>query len=190
MRIRLSKRPDNRDSKHNHWNWDIFKNYDHNTLGDLNILREEEEEEKEEKEEEEEEEKEEEEKEEEEKEEKEEEEEEEKEEEEKEEEASMNMDLYNTNIEDEVMNLFNTNIEEQNMILENIKKEKKNTIEEEEDLCMYCLDRKPNTVVYPCKHRKICHICSPKLKNTNDALICIYCRCPIDINHIEIINTD
>ena len=169
MRIRLSKRPDNRDSKHNHWNWDIFKNYDHNTLGDLNILREEEEEEKEEKEEEEEE---------------------EKEEEEKEEEASMNMDLYNTNIEDEVMNLFNTNIEEQNMILENIKKEKKNTIEEEEDLCMYCLDRKPNTVVYPCKHRKICHICSPKLKNTNDALICIYCRCPIDINHIEIINTD
>lgn len=57
--------------------------------------------------------------------------------------------------------------------------DKKIKIENDEDPCMICLDKIPDTIVLPCKHRVVCKDCSIGLRNTADKSICVHCRCPI-----------
>lgn len=54
-----------------------------------------------------------------------------------------------------------------------------NNKEKEEDMCMVCLDKEPNTMVMPCEHCVVCKECSLELENTNNAWFCIKCRQPI-----------
>ena len=51
------------------------------------------------------------------------------------------------------------------------------------ELCIICEENKPNTIVRPCGHKVVCHICSMKLQNTSNAKLCIVC-------HAEIIQID
>lgn len=44
------------------------------------------------------------------------------------------------------------------------------------DECMICLVNPPNTLVLPCMDRVVCSACSPMLKKTPDAHICVQCR--------------
>jgi len=48
-----------------------------------------------------------------------------------------------------------------------------------EEECLVCMDAKPDTMVFPCRHCVVCQSCSIKLQNTNDATLCMKCRCPI-----------
>ncbi len=52
-------------------------------------------------------------------------------------------------------------------------------VDEDDDVCMICLVNRPNTLVLPCMDRVVCTQCSPKLKATPDAHICVKCRRPI-----------
>ena len=49
----------------------------------------------------------------------------------------------------------------------------------EPDTCMICMDLPADTLVLPCGHVVVCRACSVRLRDTNDALICCACRCPI-----------
>jgi hypothetical protein len=51
--------------------------------------------------------------------------------------------------------------------------------EDEEEVCMICLDAKPNTMVLPCEHVVVCKACSTRLPSTPDAHTCVRCRRPI-----------
>lgn len=50
----------------------------------------------------------------------------------------------------------------------------------DEKECMICLSELPNTMVLPCGHIIVCETCSRQLEKTNNALICVKCRQPID----------
>jgi len=52
-------------------------------------------------------------------------------------------------------------------------------VDNDEDVCMVCLDREPNTMVLPCEHCVVCKECSIGLRNTNDKKTCVRCRRPI-----------
>ena len=195
LRTSLGKRADNTDSKNNYFNWEIFKNCDFNTLltTDEKVEVEEEKEVKIEDEEKEV-------KVEEEKEVKVEEEKEVKVEEEKEVNDEKKGDIKGWDVEvgdDYSMDIDDDIIKEQIQILEDINK--RNMIKEkeedsmvidddEEGICLMCMDRKANTIVYPCKCNVICSECSVQLRNTNDSDICFQCRRSIDVKRIEIKN--
>ena len=49
----------------------------------------------------------------------------------------------------------------------------------DDNVCMICLDREPNTMVLPCEDCVVCKECSTGLKNTNDHHTCVKCRRPI-----------
>lgn len=70
------------------------------------------------------------------------------------------------------------NIDSETKEIESVNKKQK--VEEKEDnVCMICLDREPNTMVLPCEHCVVCKECSIQLRNTNDKHICVRCRRPI-----------
>ena len=50
---------------------------------------------------------------------------------------------------------------------------------DDDDLCMICMDRKPETKVMPCGDFVVCKICSNNLKSTSDHHTCVKCRRPI-----------
>lgn len=50
------------------------------------------------------------------------------------------------------------------------------TTNDDDNLCMICLNNKPETKVEPCGHSVVCNICSDKLKYTNDYDTCVRCR--------------
>ena len=58
-----------------------------------------------------------------------------------------------------------------------IKDNEKN--EEDDNLCLICMENVANTMVMPCEHVVVCKQCSDKLKNTNDKNTCVKCRRPI-----------
>lgn len=68
---------------------------------------------------------------------------------------------------------------QQQVLLVASKKRKVGEKEEEEDTCMICLDKRPNTLVFPCMHCVVCSDCSVKLSQTNDSKICVQCRVKI-----------
>lgn len=48
------------------------------------------------------------------------------------------------------------------------------------DLCIICIDRKPNVVFLPCRHLKCCDECSSLLAAQNEnQLLCPYCKGPV-----------
>lgn len=58
-------------------------------------------------------------------------------------------------------------------IEKNKRDEKK---QDEEDVCVICMEEKPNTLVLPCMCSVVCQKCSKMLENTNDKDICVKCR--------------
>lgn len=48
--------------------------------------------------------------------------------------------------------------------------------ETDDDACLICEYRKPDTTVMPCLHRVVCQVCSPLLEQTADAKTCCRCR--------------
>ncbi|MHA1681304.1 MAG: RING finger protein [Promethearchaeota archaeon] len=60
---------------------------------------------------------------------------------------------------------------------------KENRNEEEEFVCMICMDRPPSTCVHPCRHVVVCSACSIGLRATADKGKCVRCR--ISIESIE-----
>lgn len=63
---------------------------------------------------------------------------------------------------------------------EPIEQKAKKQEDEDDDECMICLERAPNTTVEPCGCRVVCSQCSDGLKNTADAHTCVRCRRPIE----------
>lgn len=53
---------------------------------------------------------------------------------------------------------------------------KKRKTDDDEFVCMICMDARPATVVHPCLHCVACVQCSAKLRLTNDARTCVRCR--------------
>ena len=51
---------------------------------------------------------------------------------------------------------------------------------DDDDECMVCMDRRPDTLVLPCMHMVVCSTCSPLLAGTPDAATCLRCRRPIE----------
>jgi len=45
--------------------------------------------------------------------------------------------------------------------------------------CVVCLERPADTLVIPCEHIVVCHLCSKDLETSSNALICVICRSPI-----------
>ena len=46
-----------------------------------------------------------------------------------------------------------------------------------EEECMICMENKPGTTVFPCRHRVVCQICSLELeKEQNFKKVCIKCK--------------
>jgi hypothetical protein len=48
--------------------------------------------------------------------------------------------------------------------------------EEEEFLCIICMENPPDTMVLPCRHVTVCRRCSALLPNTADRYTCCRCR--------------
>jgi len=53
-------------------------------------------------------------------------------------------------------------------------------IENNDEMCMICLEKPPTTLVLPCGHKVVCDDCSKALRKTNDNKICCQCRCKIE----------
>lgn len=120
QRNKVGKKPANYQSKHNHYFWPIFQNYDPETLLDLN-----------------------------------------------------KNDTNKRKIDE--VKIDEVKIDPEIKEPEN----KKQKVEEEDELCMICLDIKPDTMVLPCEHCVVCKECSIGLRNTNDKKTCVRCRRPI-----------
>ena len=45
-------------------------------------------------------------------------------------------------------------------------------IEEDEFMCIICMERPPETMVLPCRHVVVCRECSIQLPNTSDKYTC------------------
>jgi hypothetical protein len=54
-----------------------------------------------------------------------------------------------------------------------------NMEEDDEDLCIICMENPPETLVLPCGDCTVCKTCSEGLKNTSDHHTCVKCRRPI-----------
>lgn len=92
----------------------------------------------------------------------------------------VNFDTLMTN--EEYSNLFGISIDDNcyqsnNPEIQNIGETLENT---EIDECMICLENVPDTMVLPCEHNVVCKSCSDKLRETNDAKICVRCRREIE----------
>ena len=54
-----------------------------------------------------------------------------------------------------------------------------------DDKCVVCLDQHIQTVLSPCKHRKLCWRCTELLVNQHGAdLKCPICRTPVEMVHV------
>ena len=49
-----------------------------------------------------------------------------------------------------------------------------------EDVCMVCLEAKPNTIIFPCEHQVVCFECSKELEGGPNKDLCVKCRQKID----------
>ena len=54
--------------------------------------------------------------------------------------------------------------------------EDKEPDEDEEFVCIICMERPPETMVLPCRHVSVCRECSAKLPSTADRYLCCRCR--------------
>lgn len=52
--------------------------------------------------------------------------------------------------------------------------------DDDEGLCMICLDKIADTIVHPCLHCVVCSACSIKLRDSADSRKCVRCRCDIE----------
>jgi len=48
--------------------------------------------------------------------------------------------------------------------------------DEEEFVCIICMDAPPETMVLPCRHVTVCRECSLQLVDTPDRYVCCQCR--------------
>lgn len=51
--------------------------------------------------------------------------------------------------------------------------------EDDDGLCMICLDKQADTMVLPCEYCVVCKTCSLGLEKTPDRNTCVRCRMPI-----------
>jgi hypothetical protein len=70
--------------------------------------------------------------------------------------------------------------EEEDAVAEPPAKKPRLDHEDEDNECVICMDKKPDTLVLPCMNCVVCRACSEQLKTTGDARVCVKCRRPID----------
>lgn len=67
------------------------------------------------------------------------------------------------------------------VLIQEIKEPQINSviIKDEPIICVVCCDKEADTMVLPCEHNVVCKSCSLILETTQNAHICVVCRCKI-----------